>query len=250
MQPEHTTNPTAAILIIGAEVLSGKIQDANSPFLATRLREEGIDLLEIRTVTDCIEAISSAAKSLRQQVDYVFTTGGIGPTHDDVTVVAIAHALGRPVIRHTEMENRIRDHFGSHVTPAALTMADVVEGTTLTMGDNALVPTMQVENITILPGIPDLMRQCFEAIAPRLGGSPFYTKSMTLKASESSIAEKLAAIQENFAGVSIGSYPRFDNEGWHITITVDGRSEQVVQEAMSCINTTIAPDKASRTKHS
>ncbi len=223
--------PTAAIVIIGAEVLSGKIADQNGPYLIQELRKRGIDLREIRTIGDDIETISQCARELAASHDYLFTTGGIGPTHDDVTIDGIAAALDRPTRRSPELEQKLREHFGDRLNESRLKLADIPEGAHVEMVTPVL-PLIRVENIFIFPGVPELMVQSFEHMAHELQGAPFICRHVTISGSESAMADHLRDVQNAHPNVQIGSYPRFLENGCEVKITIDGRLEEDVQQAL------------------
>jgi molybdenum cofactor synthesis domain-containing protein len=227
--------PTAALLIIGAEVLSGKITDTNGPFLIRSLRERGVALREIRILDDEVATIAAAVRELAPTVTHLFTTGGIGPTHDDVTIEAIARALERPVIHHPELVERIANRYGEGEAPGRLRLAEVPEGAVLHWGEHAVVPAIQITNIFIFPGVPTLMRSCFAAAAAELGGGTFFSRGLLLDVSESKLAPLLAAVQQRMTQVAVGSYPRFDDADYRVKVTVDGRDAEAVNEAIAAI---------------
>jgi len=236
----ESNHTTAAIIIIGAEVLSGKVNDENGPFLLRALRERGIDVKEIRTIDDDRSTIASAVRELSQRFTYVFTTGGIGPTHDDITLESIAEAFNCPVVRHQELA----DHFAQRFTDpkrqaAALRMADLPEGATVKMA--GYVPVIQKENVAVFPGVPSLMRSCFDVIAPELRGAEFYSDVIYLNASESQIAAHLTDVQNTFSNVAIGSYPQFGDTPYRVKITVDSRYSEAVDQAIQAILASLDP---------
>ena len=150
---------TAAHLVIGNEILSGKIQDANTYALAKELRSLGVELRRVVVVPDEIDTIAAEVNALRVTHDYLFTSGGVGPTHDDVTIIAIARALGRRVVRFAEVERLIREYYGSRCTDDHLRMADLVEGTELAVAaETGMWPTFVLGNIFVLPGVPEIYR--------------------------------------------------------------------------------------------
>ena len=250
-------DPRAALVIIGAEVLSGKVQDANSPYLVRALRARGVDVIEIRTIPDDVEVVARTIAELVRTVDFVLTTGGIGPTHDDVTIAGIARAFGVPVVRDAVIETRLRTRIGADLNQAHLKMADVPEGAQVILDDEAFVPIVQMHNVTIFPGVPALMRWCFDRVAADFSGPPFFTHALLLAAPESSFAVELAAIQRSHREVSIGSYPRFEQRAsakeradteiepprprFQVKVTVDGRDRYKVRDAVAAIRTAIPP---------
>jgi len=205
------TDYSAAIVIIGNEILSGRTQDANVSFLGTRLGELGIVLAEVRIVRDEFDAIAEAVNTLRAAHDYVFTTGGIGPTHDDITSEAIARALGLPFGRNAEAETILRAYYQPEdITEARLSMADTPEGAELIDNPVSRAPGFRVENVYVLPGVPSILRVMFDGIADSLaGGEPVLTVSVAAHVQEGRVAEPLKVIQDAHPTVEIGSYPFF-----------------------------------------
>lgn len=201
-------NPTAAVLIIGNEVLSGRTADANLNYLARRLGECGIDLVECRVVKDVPEAIIAATNSLRSQFTYVFTTGGIGPTHDDITIPTISKAFGVAVERNLQVETKLREYYASRLAPAALRMADYPAGARVVWHGEQFAPGCIMENVIILAGQPRVMQIMLEAALPMLTqGQPMHTRQVDVWVYESVIAEALESIQNRFPDTDIGSYP-------------------------------------------
>lgn len=201
-------NPTAAILIIGNEVLSGRVADVNVNTIARRLADVGINLREVRMVRDEEDAILEALHTLRTRYQTVFTTGGIGPTHDDITVATVAKAFGVAVVRNVDVENKLKDHYGSRITAAALRMADYPAGARLVHHGQDFAPGFMMENVVVLAGQPRIMSLMLEAALPLLQtGTPLYTRQVDVWGQESLLAEPLASIQGRFPAVDIGSYP-------------------------------------------
>ncbi len=200
---------TAVILIIGNEILSGRTQDVNLNWLARELAELGILLKEARVVRDEEAAIAEAVNSLRKQHTYVFTTGGIGPTHDDITTACVAKAFGRKVVRSKQAEARLLAHYEpSQVNPARMRMADVPEGAELIENPVSAAPGYCVENVYVLAGVPVIMQAMFAAIRPRLkGGAKLLSRTVSAFITEGMIATELSTIQDRHKEVEIGSYP-------------------------------------------
>ncbi|GEO81968.1 competence/damage-inducible protein A [Pararhodospirillum oryzae] len=202
--------PTAAVLIIGNEILSGRTRDANAPWLAERLAGLGIPVREIRVVPDVSERIIEAVNALRAQYTYVFTTGGIGPTHDDITTAAVAAAFGTPVERNAEAEARLRAHYEHLVdmNSARLRMADIPVGASLIDNPVSVAPGFRLDNVHVLPGVPRIMQAMFEGLAHTLaGGPPMLSVSVRGHVREGDIAEPLGALQGTVPDIDIGSYP-------------------------------------------
>jgi molybdenum cofactor synthesis domain-containing protein len=199
---------TAAVLVIGNEILSGRTQDANTNFLAKRLTELGVRLMEARVVPDIEAEIVTAVNALRGRYDYVFTTGGIGPTHDDITVDCVAVAFGVPVIVHPEAKHLLEAYYGESVNAARLRMARAPEGAELIENPVSVAPGLKLENVFVLAGIPRIMQAQFESLRHGLvGGPPLLSRALTVALPESVVARGLGALQERFAQVEMGSYP-------------------------------------------
>src|SRR5581483_7478468 len=158
---------TAGLVVVGNEILSGKVVDTNAPFLARELRALGVELRRIVTIPDDLEEIAAAVREFAARYDVVFTSGGVGPTHDDVTIAGVARGLGRAVVRHPVIESRIREFYGEKVNAARLKMAEVPEGTELIVDGRLGFPTIKCENVYVLPGIPELFEQKFLALRGR-----------------------------------------------------------------------------------
>jgi molybdenum cofactor synthesis domain-containing protein len=208
--------PTAAVLLIGNEILSGRTQDANLAYIGKRCTDLGIRLSEARVVADDKAAIVAACNALRGAYTYLFTTGGIGPTHDDITAECIAEAVGRPLIENPEAKALLESHYGEAINPARLRMARTPEGAHLIENPVSVAPGFRVENVYVLAGIPKIMQAMFESLAPGLtGGAPILSRALEVNMAESMIAPVLSEAQAAFADgegtgaapVDIGSYP-------------------------------------------
>jgi molybdenum cofactor synthesis domain-containing protein len=210
---EQSKSWTAALVVIGDEILSGRTQDKNVSQVATWLNEQGIRLGEVRVVPDAHGPIGEAVNALRKAYDYVFTTGGIGPTHDDITVDAIAAAFGVKVIVHPEaralLENYYRDRPGG-LTEARLRMARVPDGAELIPNPTSGAPGVKMGNVFILAGVPNIAASMLEALAGKLeGGRPVVSVTVGARAAESDVADLLRETEAAHPGVAIGSYPFF-----------------------------------------
>ena len=204
---------TAALAVIGDEILSGRTQDKNVAQVATWLNEQGIRLAEVRIVPDDPERIAETINALRGAHDYLFTTGGIGPTHDDITVDSIAAALGVPVIVHPEARAILEDYYrnrGGGLTEARLRMARTPEGAELIPNPSSGAPGVKIGNIYILAGVPHIAASMLEALTGTLqGGRPMVSMTLGAYAAESDVAELLRETEGRHPGVSVGSYPFF-----------------------------------------
>ncbi|MGB8932146.1 MAG: competence/damage-inducible protein A [Anaeromyxobacteraceae bacterium] len=242
-------NPSAALLVIGNEVLSAKVTDANGPFIARRLRDLGVRLTAIHVIPDDPEEIAATLVRVRSRCTWVFTTGGVGPTHDDVTLGAVAKALDRPVWRHPGLAAAMRalhrrHHGGEDLPEAALRMADVPEGTRLE-GDPEY-PTLVVENVVMLPGVPEFCRFQFERFAASLASSPFRLACIYLRVGEGPIAPALDGVVAAHPRVEIGSYPRFDGADYSVKLTVESKDEAHVVAARDALLAALPPGSVIR----
>ena len=202
---------TAAVLVIGNEILSGRTKDANLPYLGERLGELGIRLAEARVVPDLKDEIVAAVNALRARYTYVFTTGGIGPTHDDITAECVAAAFDRPLIRNPEALALLQAHYApGDLNEARLRMANTPEGASLIENPISHAPGFRIENVHVLAGVPAVMRAMFEGLAPGLsGGPPLRARTLTSSLPEGTLAAGLGAVQARYPEVDIGSYPAF-----------------------------------------
>ena len=205
---------TAALIVIGDEILSGRTQDRNVAQVAIWLNEQGIRLAEVRMVPDLPDRIVEAVNALRRTHDYLFTTGGIGPTHDDITVDSIAAAFGVPVVIHPQaraiLEDYYRDRPGG-LTDARLRMARVPEGAELISNPYSGAPGVRMENVFILAGIPPVAEHMLKALTGRLeGGRPMVSVTVGAYAAESEVADLLRETEAAHHGAAIGSYPFYD----------------------------------------
>jgi molybdenum cofactor synthesis domain-containing protein len=203
---------TAALLVIGDEILSGRTQDRNVAQLATWLNVQGVRLAEVRVVPDVADAIGRAVRALLAENDYLFTTGGIGPTHDDITVDAIAAALGKAVMVHPEAEAMLEEHYAGRggVTEARRRMARVPEGATLIANPRSGAPGIRIGNIMILAGVPHIAAQMLESLTGTLeGGRPVVSGTLGVWTGESEVADLLRDTERAHDGCQIGSYPFF-----------------------------------------
>ena len=239
---------TAGLIVIGNEILSGKVVDTNSVFLAQQLRSLGVSLLRMVVIPDEVEVIAAEVQAVRDRVDVLFTSGGVGPTHDDVTIAGIARGLGRSVVRHPSLERTLRDYFGGDVNEARLKLAEVVEGTELEYHGNLSFPTFRVENIYILPGIPEIFREKVLALQPRLSSDPFHLRVVYTREMESAIAAHLNRTLEQFPNLLLGSYPTLNDPEYRVRITLESKDRQYVERALEALLTMLPPSAVVRTE--
>ena len=215
---------TACVLIIGNEILSGRTQDANLAFLARGLNDAGIRLREARVIPDDSPTIVSTVNEARGKFDYVFTTGGIGPTHDDITSACIAEAFGVKLIVHPEARRILETHYPpGGLNEARLRMAQVPEGAVLLPNPISRAPGFRIENVFVLPWVPQIMRAIFNELKHRLkGGAKVLSRSVSCTLGEGTIAADLAALQARYGDLEIGSYPYFRRSDFGVTLVVRG----------------------------
>ena len=226
---------TAGILVIGNEILSGKVIDTNSPYLCRELRGLGVDVERIITIPDVIAVIAEQVKAMSQAYDYVFTSGGIGPTHDDLTIDGVAAAFGRPVEHSDSIAGRIGRALGKQPSPSQLKMAKIPMGATLLDAGDLWFPLVIVENVYIFPGIPELLRKKFESARERFRGVPFVLKRVYVTQMESEITEHLDGLLHEFPELMLGSYPRIQEEAFRVMLTLESRDPGYVQRALDSL---------------
>ncbi len=224
---------TAAIVVVGNEILSGKVLDSNSHLAAKALREAGVWLKRILVVPDEITEIAEAVAECHSQYSIVITSGGVGPTHDDVTIAGVARGLGLRVVKHPVIEERLRSFYKSRINSARLKMAEVPEGAKLTEGGSFSFPTVKVANVYILPGIPEIFAEKLEAIKQQVVTSPFYLKVVYTREGEGAIAEYLSRTLEQFPGLEIGSYPKLGDPEYAVKVTLEGKDREYVERAFA-----------------
>jgi molybdenum cofactor synthesis domain-containing protein len=233
-------NPTAAILLIGNEILSGKVEDENARFLTRELRALGVSLRRIEVVPDTIEEIAGSVGALASRFDFVFTSGGVGPTHDDVTLRAVAEAFGMEIARRAELEDLLRAGYGERLHERDLRMADIPTGARLEYGPagphgaaRGTWPVIVVRNVWILPGVPSIFRRKFEAVRELFRAGPIHGRALFSRSGEGHIAGALDEAVAAFPDVEIGSYPHPEASDYRVKITIDGRDAARVDGALA-----------------
>ena len=239
---------TAGIIIIGNEILSGKVVDTNSPFLTRELRSLGVSVRRILTIPDELDDIAAAVAAFHRDYDVVFTSGGVGPTHDDVTMEGVARGLGRKVIRHPDIEGRIREYFGDKINDARLRLSEVPEGAELIVDGRLGFPTIKCENIYILPGIPEILVQKFQALRDRFAASPYFLRVVYTREGEGSIAEHLNATMAAFPELLLGSYPKIGDPEYAVKLTLESKDQAYVERALTHLLGLLAADAVVRTE--
>ncbi|QOL81707.1 competence/damage-inducible protein A [Pseudooceanicola spongiae] len=230
-------NPTAAMLVIGDEILSGRTRDANMYFLANELTKIGIDLKEVRVVSDDAKAIIKAVKALSAAYDEVFTSGGIGPTHDDITADCIAKAFDQHIDVRDDARDLLVAHWngrGVEITEARLRMARIPDGATLIDNPVSIAPGFSVGNVHVMAGVPSVFEAMVASILPRLtGGKPLLSQSLRIDRGEGEIAGPLRALAGDYPELSMGSYPYQRDGIYGATIVIRGSDGAMIDAAMT-----------------
>jgi molybdenum cofactor synthesis domain-containing protein len=221
---------TAALVIIGNEILSGRTRDENLAFLAQELNGIGIQIREVRVVPDAEADIVEAVNACRAKHDHVFTTGGIGPTHDDITAASVARALDRPLVRHPEAERRLLAYYPPEkVNEARMKMADTPEGAELIDNPVSVAPGFTVGNVHVLPGVPSILQAMLPGLKPRLqGGAVVRSRTITVFCPEGELARPLGEIQARHPTVEIGSYPFMRQDRFGATVVLRSVDEAAI----------------------
>jgi len=224
---------TAGIVIIGNEILSGKVRDINSFYLVCELRALGVDVKRISVISDDISIIGREVVQFSGTYDYVFTSGGVGPTHDDVTMAGIAHGFGVNLVTHDGIKEILHARYKDLLNRSVLKMTEVPEGSEIEFNQNMRFPVVSFRNIFIFPGIPEYMQNKFSLIKEKFRSSVFYLKRLYLNCHESNIAEILNRVVENHKDVTFGSYPVLGKPDFRVIITAETKSEQSLKNAMT-----------------
>ncbi|NBC33849.1 MAG: competence/damage-inducible protein A [Alphaproteobacteria bacterium] len=230
-------SPRAGFVIIGNEILSGRTQDANLPYLAQRLGRAGIAMVEVRIVSDERDAIIEAVNTLRARLDHVFTSGGIGPTHDDITAASIAAAFDLPLDRDPEAVRRLERHYPpDKLNAARLTMADVPRGAGLIDNPVSAAPGFRVENVYVLAGVPAIFRAMVDMVVPHLAaGPPILSRTLSSHLTEGLVAAPLGRLQEEFPDVAIGSYPFYRNDRLGVSLVLRSPDPDRLEAATAAV---------------
>ncbi|HET9490344.1 MAG TPA: molybdopterin-binding protein [Methylomirabilota bacterium] len=226
---------TASLVLIGNEILSGKIADANAPYLCRELRELGVDVRRISVIPDEVDVIAAEIAACARGWDIVFTSGGVGPTHDDVTMEGVARALGVPVVRHPELVALLRRYYGDRLTETHLKMAEVPEGAQLVADEALRFPTIVAGNVYILPGVPEIFRQKFQAIRERFRDQPYHLKNVFVSIGEGTLADYLNALLREFPALLLGSYPELANPEYRVKVTLESRDAGYLAQALGAL---------------
>ena len=223
---------TAGIILIGNELLSGKIKDENAAYLCRELRALGVDVRRLVVIPDEVSLIAEEVAAFTKSFDLVFTSGGVGPTHDDVTMEGVARAMAVPVVRHPELVALLERYYRGTVTEAALRMAEIPEGAELVTGGALRFPTILMRNVYILPGVPEIFRQKFDAIRERFRDQPIHLRNVFVRIGEGTLADYLNRLLASFPLLQLGSYPEFSNPEYKVKVTLESRDRGYLEQAL------------------
>ena len=224
---------TAGIILVGNEILSGKIADANAAYLCRELRALGVDVRRIAVIPDEVELIAREVAEQSHDYDVVFTSGGVGPTHDDVTIEGVARAMGVKVVRHPALVGVLEGYYRDRLNEAHLKMAEMPEGAELLGGEPFRFPTILMRNVYILPGVPEIFRQKFEALRERFRDRPFHLKNVYVRIGEGTLADHLNRLLADFPSLLLGSYPEFSNPEYKVKVTLESRDAGYLESALA-----------------
>lgn len=227
---------TAGLLIIGNEILSGKIQDENSPFLLQELRAQGVDVMRLYTIPDEVDVIAADVRQFADAYEFVLTTGGVGPTHDDVTMEGVAQAFSRKLVENPRMAQMLRQAMrGREPNTSQLKMCMLPEGAKLLETPDLWFPLVQVENVYVFPGIPRLLKTKFDSMRDVFVGEPFFLRRIFMGCIESDIAQQLHDLLDDFPELRLGSYPKIGDEDYRTLLTLESRDRAYVDRAVTAL---------------
>jgi len=236
---------TAGIIIIGDEILTGKVQDTNTFFLTRELRSRGVTVCRVSVIPDLIDEIACEVRNFSEKYDFVFTSGGIGPTHDDITIEGVSRAFGVKTVISDVLQKVLQQRFAD-LTPEQLKMAEVPEGSELIDEGDLKFPLIKFGNVFIFPGIPHLLIKKFHAIEKRFSGPRIYLRRIYFMESESVLACYLNEIIAGDNGVKIGSYPAIGDEDYSVMVTLECTDELRLDYATRELMARVLPEKIVR----
>ncbi len=230
---KHFDTFSAALAIIGNEILSGRTQDSNTPWIAERLTEKGIVLAEVRVIPDIEDVIIRTVRELSQNYDYVFTTGGIGPTHDDITAECVAKAFEATLERNEDAFRMLEEHYGlAELTPPRAKMSMIPVGAKLIPNPVTAAPGFILKNVHVMAGVPRIMHAMLDHVLESItAGKPILSNTVACSLPESKLAEELTALQERFSDIQIGSYPHFRGGTMGLSLVLRGINEKSLDAA-------------------
>ena len=224
---------SAGIVLIGNEILSGKITDANAAYLCRELRQLGVDVRRITVIPDEVDLIAEIVAEFSRAFDLVFTSGGVGPTHDDVTIEGVARAFGTRVVRHPDLVRLLGEFYrGGPLNDARLKMAEVPEAAELVAAGSMRFPAIVVGNAYVLPGVPEIFRQKFDALKERFRESPFHLCCVFVSIGEGVLADHLNAVLGEHPELMLGSYPEFSHAEYKVKVTLESKDRAYLDRAV------------------
>lgn len=232
-----TKTYTAAMIVIGNEILSGRTQDKNINYIALKLGEVGVRFAEVRIIPDIAAKIVETVRAMKAEYDYVFTSGGIGPTHDDITAENVAAACGAVLVQNPQAYDILLAHYGAEeLTDARLKMAQIPVGASLIENPVSAAPGFCIDNVYVMAGVPRIMQAMMDHVAPTLaGGAVVQSRTVFTKLYESVIAPALGEIQDDFPDLDIGSYPHFQNGQLGVSVVLRGVDEPMLDKAAQAV---------------
>ncbi|HTW87708.1 MAG TPA: molybdopterin-binding protein [Candidatus Binataceae bacterium] len=239
---------SCALVVVGNEILSGKIQDSNAYFTARELRAAGVGLERIAVVPDELDAIAAEVRECAARFDFVLTSGGVGPTHDDLTMEGVARAFGRSLVLNQELAALINEHSSGRPNRARLKMAEIPEGAILNHASDLWFPTIQLENVYILPGVPQLFEPKLKMLAARFRSDPFFMRTIYTSATESVIAAQLNECIARYPELMLGSYPKFDDADYRVRLTLESKDRDYLEHAFDFLIGLLPPGAVLRTE--
>ncbi|HXD90846.1 MAG TPA: competence/damage-inducible protein A [Candidatus Binataceae bacterium] len=238
---------SCAMVVVGNEILSGKVQDTNAYFAARELRRIGVTLKRITVVPDEYQPIADEVAECARTHDFVITSGGVGPTHDDITIEAIARAFGRKMVIDPELERLVRLHFTERVE-TGMKMAEIPEGAVLNAAGDLRFPTVQIENVYILPGIPQIFERKLAGLIERFATDPYFIRIIYSSAGEGVITEYLNACVKDFPDLMLGSYPRIGDPEYRVKLTLESKERDYLERAFNRLIELLPRDVVVRTE--
>ena len=224
---------SAGIVLIGNEILSGKIHDANAAYLCRELRALGVEVRKISVIPDELEPIAEEVAQFSRAYDYVFTSGGVGPTHDDVTIEGVARAMRVSVVRDPRLVALLEGFYKGNLNTARLKMAEVPDGAELLAADSLIFPAIVIGNVYIFPGVPEIFRQKFDAIKERFREQPYHLRSVFVRIGEGTLADFLNDLLKNYPLLLLGSYPEFSNPDYKVKVTLESKDGEYLERALA-----------------
>jgi molybdenum cofactor synthesis domain-containing protein len=238
--------PTAVIILIGNELLSGHVEDTNAKFLLPELYALGVAVKRVVVIPDEVEEIAVTVRECAARFDYVFTSGGVGPTHDDLTIAGVAQAFGRRVVHDEELKMLVASYFKESLTPEQLRFAEVPEGAQLIYSEQSPWPVLYYENVFIFPGIPGILKSKFTAIRDQFRTVPFQTRIVFVNQDEIVLAPILYRLNDRFPAIAIGSYPNFPETDYRVKIVLESKDQVTLEQALTTLMDWLDPDSIVR----